>query len=471
MVDTDNGNREVAILVVDDEETIRTYLQRLLSLKGYIVHEADSGAAAINFLRNRGFPTVIFLDIMMPEMDGLETLREIKGMNENVPVIMLTCLGQTSTIVEAMQLGATDYLVKTCEPEELDISITKALEKGNLLQEVEDLKKRLTNGTKEATFISVSEKMERVKEISIQVADTDVTVLVHGESGVGKEVVARFLHRKSRRSKKPFIKVNCAALPTELLESELFGYEKGAFTGAVKLKPGKFEFANKGTIFLDEIGEMSLGIQAKLLQVLQDGEFSRLGGREDVIVDVRVITATNKDLEQEVRERRFREDLFYRLNVVNIHIPPVRERPEEIPVLAKFFFQKFKRKYNKKVPDLSEDLLKRFAAYKWRGNVRELENMIKRVIVLGEESFVLHEMEQAAVDQEEDDVLDLEQLDSEEVLPLKQISKRASMNAEKKVIRKVLNQTNWNRKKTAKILQISYKALLYKIKESQIENR
>ncbi len=471
MAENVNESREVAILVVDDEDSIRKYLQRLLSLKGYIVHEANSGSAAIDFLRNRGFPTVIFLDIMMPEMDGMETLREIKGMNENIPVIMLTCLGQTSTIVEAMQLGATDYLVKTCEPEELDISITKALEKGNLLKEVEDLKKRLTNGTKEETFISVSEKMERVKEISIQVADTDVTVLVHGESGVGKEVVARFLHRKSRRSKKPFIKVNCAALPTELLESELFGYEKGAFTGAVKLKPGKFEFANKGTIFLDEIGEMSLAIQAKLLQVLQDGEFSRLGGKDDVIVDVRVIAATNKDLEQEVRERRFREDLFYRLNVVNIHIPPVRERPEEIPVLAKFFFQKFKRKYNKNVPDLSEDLLRQFSAYRWQGNVREMENMIKRVIVLGEESFVLREMEQVRGDQDDDDVLDLEQMGNEDVLPLKQISKRASMNAEKKVIRKVLNQTNWNRKKTAKILQISYKALLYKIKENLIENR
>jgi len=471
MAEKDNESREVAILVVDDEESIRSYLQRLLSLKGYIVHEVESGPAAVDFLKNRGFPTVIFLDIMMPEMDGMETLREIKAMNENVPVIMLTCLGQTSTIVEAMQMGATDYLVKTCEPEELDISITKALEKGNLLKEVENLKKKLTDGTKEETFISVSEKMERVKEISTQVADTDVTVLVHGESGVGKEVVARFLHRKSRRNKKPFIKVNCAALPTELLESELFGYEKGAFTGAVKLKPGKFEFANKGTIFLDEIGEMSLAIQAKLLHVLQDGEFSRLGGKGDVVVDVRVIAATNKDLEQEVRERRFREDLFYRLNVVNIHIPPLRERADEISVLAKFFFQKFKRKYNKKVPDLSDNILSLFAAYRWQGNVRELENMIKRVIVLGEESFVMQEIDQATVEQDDDEALDLEQMGSEGVLPLKKISKRASMNAEKKVIRKVLNQTNWNRKKTAQILQISYKALLYKIKECQIENR
>jgi two-component system response regulator AtoC len=301
------------------------------------------------------------------------------------------------------------------------------------------------------------------------VADTDVTVLIAGESGVGKEVVARFLHQKSRRSRKPFIKVNCAALPTELLESELFGYEKGAFTGAVKLKPGKFEFANHGTIFLDEIAEMSPSIQAKLLQVLQDGEFSRLGGREDVSVDARVIAATNKDLEQEVRERRFREDLFYRLNVVNIHIPPLRERPEEIPVLAKYFFQKYKRKYNKNQEGPSEELLRCFGRYSWPGNIRELENMIKRVVVLGEEGFVLRELDASSNKQLPEETLDLERLDDGQTIPLKEISKKASTRAERKAILRVLNQTNWNRKKTAKILQISYKALLYKIKECQIE--
>ncbi|MBM4332573.1 MAG: GAF domain-containing protein [Deltaproteobacteria bacterium] len=316
-------------------------------------------------------------------------------------------------------------------------------------------------------FIYVSEKMHRIKEIIDQVANTDVTILIQGESGVGKEVVARSLHLNSIRRDKPFVKVNCAALPQELLESELFGYEKGAFTGAYRQKPGKFELANGGTIFLDEIGEISSSLQAKLLQVLQDGEFSRLGGKKDVRVDVRVLVATNKKVEKAVKEGRFREDLYYRLNVVNITIPPLRERKEEIPVFVEYFLNKFGGKYHKKVKPLPPSLTDAFQQYNWPGNVRELENFIQRFLVLGSEEDILRELISVA----KHDV-PMENGNNGKIkgyLSLKEINRGAVRTAEIKVIYKALEQTNWNRKKAAELLNISYKSLLNKIKECRIQ--
>ena len=323
---------------------------------------------------------------------------------------------------------------------------------------------------KDGIFIYTNEKMRRIKEIIDQVANTDVTVLIQGESGVGKEVVARSIHLNSFRRDKPFVKVNCAALPQELLESELFGYEKGAFTGAYRQKPGKFELANGGTIFLDEISEMSLSLQGKLLQVLQDKEFSRLGGRRDIQVDVRVLIATNKNIEEGIKNGRFREDLYYRLNVVNITIPPLRERREEIPIFVEYFLDKFSKKYQKKVTPLSDKMMKAFSQHHWLGNVRELENAIQRLVVLGNEKVINEEldpvMEQIAVPEKKGRAPNKNNWPS-----LKKVHQEAALKAESEMILEALEMTNWNRKKAANILNVSYKTLLHKIKEYNLDKR
>jgi transcriptional regulator with GAF, ATPase, and Fis domain len=337
-----------------------------------------------------------------------------------------------------------------------------------------------------------SDRMAEVRELIERVADTDVTVLIRGESGTGKELVARALYASSLRRDKPFVKVNCAALPTELLESELFGFERGAFTGAIQQKPGKFEFANHGTMFLDEIGDMSFPLQAKLLQVLQDGEFARLGGKHDVRVDVRVIAATNRNLDQAVVSGQFREDLYFRLNVVAITLPPLRDRREEIPLLIEHFLKKYSVQYNKPHLEIGDETMRLFMEHDWPGNIRELENLIKRAVVLGTESPIRKElnqsmalaMQRAALPQQ------VRQVASPVAAPpagpqspatmaaaaieagnysLKDISRSAAREAERELILKILQQTRWNRKETAGILGISYKALLYKIKENGLD--
>ena len=323
----------------------------------------------------------------------------------------------------------------------------------------------------EGIFIYACDQMHGIKEIIDQIANTDVTVLIQGESGVGKEVVARSIHLNSIRREKPFVKVNCAALPPELLESELFGYEKGAFTGAYRQKPGKFELANGGTFFLDEISEMDLSLQGKLLQVLQDREFSRLGGKKDIRVDVRVLVATNKNIEEGVKGGRFREDLYYRLNVVNITIPPLRERKEEIPIFVEYFLDKFSKKYQKKIKPLSDKMIKVFSQYHWLGNVRELENVIQRYIILGDEKAIIEELAPVA---KKDTILgkNKETFPTPQSCPsLREINKEALKKAESETILKALEMTNWNRKKAAHILNISYKALLYKIKDTGLDRR
>ena len=319
-------------------------------------------------------------------------------------------------------------------------------------------------------FIYSSDKMHRIKEIIDQVANTDVTVLILGESGVGKEVVARSIHRNSFRRDKPFVKVNCAALPQELLESELFGYERGAFTGAYRQKLGKFELANGGTIFLDEIVEISPALQAKLLQVLQDREFSRLGGKKDIRVDVRVIAATNSNIEEAVQSDLFREDLYYRLNVVNITIPPLRERKEEIPIFVEYFLNKFGKKFNKKVKSLPDKVMRDFLQQNWSGNIRELENVIQRFVVLGNEEMLFDEMP-SLVRKDPTQVIREINPDRKAWPSLREVHREATVKAESEVIRKALELTNWNRKKAADILNISYKALLYKIKDCGIDKR
>jgi two-component system, NtrC family, response regulator AtoC len=458
------------VLVIDDDPGIREYLETVVSRQGYRVYAAADGEEALRRLDDTR-PDLVTLDVVLPGMDGLETLQQLKKRLPEVPVIMLSGHGQARTIVEAMRLGASDFLRKPFEVEELELAFQKALEKRALTQEVEELRRKSRSDY--SMLLGDSSKMREVKEIIEQVADTDITVLVRGESGTGKELVARTIYELSDRHDRPFVKVNCAALPSELLESELFGFEKGAFTGAQRRKLGKFEYANHGTIFLDEISEMAPGLQAKLLQVLQDGEFSRLGGESDVRVDTRIIAATNRNLEQAVKEQAFREDLYYRLNVVTIHLPPLRERMDSVPLLVDHFLKKYNEQYRKGVSHLSSGTMDVFMQYHWPGNVRELENMVERMVVLGNEQAVLHEIslsEGPAVADADADLLDLEalgvDLSNGKGIDLKAISRKAAHLAEKRVIERVLHQTRWNRKEAAERLQISYKALLYKMKEN-----
>ena len=459
------------ILIIDDDLGVREYLSALLSRYGHAVFTAASGEAALEGL-TVSRPDLVTLDVVLEGMDGIETLRRLKKRLPDVPVVMISGHGHARTIVEAMQLGASDFLRKPFEVEELQLAFQKALETRALRKEVEELRSQVTGGSGDLLLGSDDGRMREVRETIEQVADTDITVLIRGESGTGKELVARTLHRMSERRDKPFVKVNCAALPSELLESELFGFEKGAFTGAQRRKLGKFEFANGGTIFLDEIAEMSPALQAKLLQVLQDGEFSRLGGERDVQVDTRVLAATNRNLEDAVKKAEFREDLFYRLNVVTVTLPPLRERGGAVPFLIDHFLHKFVREYKKEAKPLSPEAVSALAAYPWPGNVRELENMMRRIVVLGGEQSVLQELAAGTKRGFErlGELADPELLTpapgANGKLDLKAISKRAAAVAEKRVIARVLEQTRWNRKEAAERLQISYKALLYKMKDS-----
>jgi two-component system response regulator AtoC len=459
------------LLIIDDDRGVREYLSSLLGRMGHIVFTATSGEEALEGLAGSR-PDLITLDVVLEGMDGLETLRRLKKRLPDVPVVMISGHGHARTIVEAMQLGAADFLRKPFEVEELQLAFQRALETRALRKEVEELRSNGSRGSGDLLLGSDDGRMREVRETIEQVADTDITVLIRGESGTGKELVARTLHRLSSRHAGPFVKVNCAALPSELLESELFGFERGAFTGAQKRKLGKFEYASGGTIFLDEIGEMSPALQAKLLQVLQDGEFSRLGGERDVQVDTRVLAATNRDLEHAVAHGEFREDLFYRLNVVSVTLPPLRERGPALPLLIEHFLDKFAREYKKTPRPLSPAAHAAFLAYPWPGNVRELENMLRRVVVLGSEQAVVQELaartpkpgERAGEGEKPTDWLGSE-LANGGSLDLKAIAKRAAGVAEKRVIARVLEQTRWNRKEAAVRLQISYKALLYKMKD------
>jgi two-component system response regulator AtoC len=497
------------VMIVDDDLAMCSFLRTFLGSRGYeAVALTNADDAIRRFQIER--PMAVLLDVVLPGMmDGLGALAALKRIDRDVPIIVISGQGRTSTVVQAMKLGATDFVAKPFDEAELEVLLSNALKQRQLTQEVASLREQLKRQSKYTMLFGNSEAMTEVRDLIEQVADTDVTVLIRGESGTGKELVARALHERSLRKDKPFVKVNCAALPTELLESELFGFEKGAFTGAIQHKPGKFEFANHGTIFLDEIGEMSFPLQAKLLQVVQDGEFSRLGGKADVQVDVRLIAATNRDLETAVAQGLFREDLYFRLNVVTIHLPPLRDRREEVPVLIDHFLKKYSVQYNRPHTSVSADLHRQLVEYNWPGNVRQLENLIKRMVVLGTEAPIVKELQQppapvpvrplvpltfpratthpvmppAAVTPQRASVavaaglgepalaggavpIDLAASGS---VSLKEIARKAAQEAERVLIQRMLTRTCWNRKEAAEILGISYKALLYKIKENGLD--
>jgi two-component system, NtrC family, response regulator AtoC len=458
------------VLVVDDEPSIRKYLQTLLEVDGYSVTAVSSGAEALEHLHvQEDRPDFVILDVLMPEMDGLATLRQIVQLDHSLHVIMLSCSNEVTTVVEAIRLGAQDYLTKPFEKAELDAALLKCRRKMELRKENQTLREYCDHLTEDLSFLAASPQMVRIRQQILQIAPVDVPVFIYGESGVGKEVVSRMIHMRSSRRNLPFVKVNCAALPGELLESELFGYEQGAFTGAVRSKPGKFELANKGTIFLDEIAEMSPHLQAKLLHVLQDHQYSRLGGRHLVDVDVRVLAATNVEVQEAMRSGRLREDLYYRLNVLSINVPPLRERTSEIPLLFRHFLTRYAEKFQKEMPTPSDHLMEAAMRYPWPGNLRELENFVKRYVILEDDEGSFRELVEMGATRQRTSPRE------EPVVPaadqgLKALVRSLKDEAESEAIADALEKTRWCRKDAAKMLGISYKALLYKIRQFNLDS-
>src|SRR5712692_3498393 len=451
------------ILVVDDEPSIRKYLQTLLEVDGFEVDTVSSGKEALDKINEGSRPDFIVLDVLMPEMNGLETLRQIIQIDRSLNVLMLSCSNEVGTVVEAIRLGAHDYLTKPFEKTELDAAVLKCRQKKQLRAENKALREYCDQLTEDLCFLAASPQMIRIRQQVLQIAPVDVPVFVCGESGVGKEVVARMIHLRSTRRTQPFVKVNCAALPGELLESELFGFEQGAFTGAVRSKPGKFELASKGTIFLDEIAEMSPHLQAKLLHVLQDHQYSRLGGRQLIDVDVRVLAATNVEIQEAMKSGRLREDLYYRLNVLSINVPPLRERASEIPLLFRHFLQKYSEKFNKEAMVPSQHSMEAAVRYPWPGTLRELENFVKRYVILEDDEGSFRALLEMASTRQRISP-------REEAVPVREQGLKALVRslkdeAEMEAIGDALEKTHWCRKDAAKMLGISYKALLYKIRQ------
>ena len=472
------------ILIADDDQAMAKSLAEYLSRRNFEVAFAGSHEESLRTIRSFD-PSLVLLDYGLPPVDGGETLERLKQLRPELPVIVYS--GQTApdVIFRVSKLGAEDYILTPFQLNDLFLRIARVMEKRAPVDGDAQLRDRVRQQSDFSTLFGTSSRMEEIKNTIEQVADTNATVLIRGESGTGKEVVARMIYRESVRRDKPFVKVNCAAIPHELLESELFGYEPGAFTGANKQKLGKFDQANYGTLFLDEISEMHPALQAKLLHVLQDGQFSRLGGKRDIEVDVRVLAATNKFLEQAVAQGAFREDLFYRLNVVTVHIPPLRERREEIPLFLDFFWRKYSEFYGKQPPPFSDYAVSRMIEYTWPGNIRELENLVKRYVIVGNESQIIRElsthkpiMYSNAATTNGSPVAPAETASSpppaaprnhdkhldDDRPSLLEIGRRAAMKAEAEYIHKVLHETRWNRRQAARILKISYKALLNKLK-------
>ncbi|MDP2916561.1 MAG: sigma-54 dependent transcriptional regulator [Dehalococcoidia bacterium] len=440
--------RKAKILVVDDEAIIRDSLTDWLTDVGHQVSSSENGHQALDIIQKER-PEIVITDLVMPGIDGLELLKRIKQMFPEIQVIIITAYGSVPTAIQAMREGAYDYIEKPFCPEKAELLIEKLVERQALLDENVSLRQKLEDKYSFENIIAKSAKMQQVIDIIKVVARSNATVLVTGESGTGKELVARALHAQSYRKDKPFVAVSCAALPESLLESELFGHEKGSFTGAYAQRKGKFEIADKGTLFLDEIGEMSPNIQVHLLRVLEEKEFARVGGNEPVKVDVRLITATNKDIRKAVAAGQFREDLYYRLNVVSIELPPLRERREDIPLLAEYFLRKFARQNQKKVSDFSLEAVDFLLKYEWPGNVRELENAIERAVILTRNAYV------EANDLAQDNVL----MTHHRVSSGKKIS-----DVEKNHIVQVLIETGGNCSETARLLGISRMTLYNKIR-------
>ena len=440
----------MSILVIEDEEAQRNLLAGLLSKEGYTVSSAGDGKTALDLFKNDTFE-VVLLDYKLPDTDGLTLLKTFKEVNPEVEVIMITAFGSIENAVTALKAGAFEYLTKPIDLDDLLFKIKKVQEKRYLVRENMVLKEALKDRLKSEEVIYTSEKMHQVMSLVVRVAKTDSTCLIEGESGTGKEVIADLIHGLSERNANPFVKVNCSAIPETLLESELYGHERGAFTGAYQRKVGKFELAHKGTIFLDEIGDVPLLLQPKLLRVLQEKEIERIGGLRPIKVDVRIVSATNKNLGEEVRSGRFREDLFYRLNVVTVTIPPLRERKDDIPLLLDFFLKKYAERHKKPVRGFTREVRDLLIKHDYPGNVRELENMVERALVLTRGEYLSRE--------------DFPMFATDEKPVAEGGMKQIVETAERKMILEALVSAGWVQTKAASTLRISERMLRYKMKK------
>ncbi|MEK7306471.1 MAG: sigma-54 dependent transcriptional regulator [Nitrospirota bacterium] len=454
------------ILVVDDEQSMRELLTIMLKREGYLVTSASNGEEAVKALNKDIFDLVI-TDMKMPKVSGLELLRIIKEIAPQTIVLMITAFASTETAVEAMKEGAYDYLTKPFKIDEVKLIINNALEKKRLKEENVLLKKELAVLSGIENILGKSKAMYKVFEIVRKIADTNSNVLISGESGTGKELIARAIHFNSTRKDNPFVTINCAALPETLLESELFGHMKGSFTGAIANKEGLFEMADGGTILLDEIGETPASIQVKLLRVIQEREFRRIGGLKDIKVDVRIIAATNMDLDQAAKDGRFREDLFYRLDVIRIYIPPLRERTEDIPLLASYFLDKIKRSLGREIKGFAPEAINLLMGNEWRGNVRELENVIERAAAMAGGDTIraedLREYIQKPVILKDA----FPQTIPDEGIDLEGIME----GMERDMLVKALEKANWIKTRAAKLLHLDFRSFRYRLEKYGIKDR
>ncbi|MBU2493305.1 MAG: sigma-54 dependent transcriptional regulator [Bacteroidetes bacterium] len=451
------SNKKKKILLVDDDQSHRLMLKVNMTDKGYEIFEAEDGDEAIELVM-KDFFDLIIMDIKMKNVDGITALKHIKDLSPSIPVMIMTAHSSVKTAVEALKLGATEYFVKPLDMDAVCHSVVKTFDYLELQTENKTLKERLKKEFEISSIIGKSKSMRDLFEVLALSAPSDATILILGESGTGKELIANAVHNNSYKKDKPFVKINCAALPENLLESELFGHEKGAFTGAVTKRQGRFELADGGTLFLDEIGDMTLSTQAKILRVLQEGEFERVGGDKTIKVDVRIIAATNKDLELEVDEGNFRKDLFFRLSVVPITLPPLRKRKQDIPLLAEHFLKRYTEKNNRLIRGFTPEAIDKIVRYDWPGNVRELENVIERTVIMSRENMINPETlpfslkNSAKADNGTD------------VMPGRSIKE-----VEKELIINTLANTDNNITHTAELLGISRRTLYNKIKEYGIE--
>jgi len=445
------------VLIIEDEKNMVWALTNALKQDGYQIDSVLRGDQALENIEKTN-PDLVLLDIKLPGMDGISVLSAIRESGNEVPVIMMTAHGTLDTAIQAIKLGATDYLSKPFDLEEMKITVNKALQFGEMAKEIDFLKEELSRNLKD-TIIGNSNKMMDLLQVAEQVAKSDATVLITGESGTGKEVIADFIYKSSGRAEMPFVKVNCGALTETLLESELFGHEKGAFTGAINRKPGRFERADGGTIFLDEIGEIPFSVQVKLLRVLQQKEFERVGGTETLTTDVRIIAATNRNLAVMVEEGSFREDLYYRLNVIPMEIPALRERREDIPLLLEHFISRFADKMKRKKIVIEDEAMKCLVNYSWKGNIRELENLVERMVILSRgETITINDLPK--------EVKVKDNPESPFYLPDSGIKLD---EVEKDLIFQAMQRTDQNQTKAAKLLGISRHTLLYRLEKYDIK--
>lgn len=472
----------IKILIADDEESMRFFLSEMIKREGYLFDTAVDGGDALNKIKHSSFDIAI-VDLKMPKLSGMELLSEIKKVSPETVVIIITAHGTRNMAIEAIEKGAYDYFTKPFDVNEMRIVIKRAVEKISLQKEIKGLKESLAEKYGLGNIIGDSPQMQKVYDLVRKIADTDITVLITGESGTGKELIAQTIHYTSNRKDKPFIKVNCAAIPETLLEEELFGHEKGAFTGAHQQKPGKFEIANNGTMFLDEIGDMTLSTQTKILRVIQEREFERIGGIKPIKVDVRLIAATNMNLIKAISEGRFREELYYRLNVLPIHLPPLRDRQGDVPLLIDHFIKKYNKRFNKNIMGITSVAIDALLKYNWPGNIRELENLIQRGVVLAKDEIDAEIIKsslprlnpaipitnpptspftkggQSGIKEG-----DKEGLEAEALPMLKKVEKTKE-DIEKEMILEALKMEKWRREDTAKRLKISRKSLHNKMKK------